>query len=65
MPVTLDFDKLKSSCDSHKFHAFEREIEQAVDREAYERQRKVDETKRAKEKRARKKRLKAASQAAS
>jgi hypothetical protein len=61
----VDLEKLKTSCDAGKFRAFERELEQAVDREASERRRKTEETKRAKEKRARKKRLKAASQASS
>ncbi|UCH35617.1 MAG: hypothetical protein JSV65_04510 [Armatimonadota bacterium] len=63
MPTTLDLDKLKASCDLHKFRSFEREIEQAVDREAHDRRRNAEEAKRAREKRARKKRLKAASRA--
>lgn len=65
LPVTLDLDKLKSTCDASKFRSFERELEQAVDREASDRRRKLEETKRAKEKRARKKRQKASAQAAS
>lgn len=63
MPVTVDLEKLKATCDASKFRSFERELEQAVDREAHERRRKADETKRAKEKRARKKRQKASAQA--
>ena len=65
MPGTLDFDKLKASCDASKFRSFERELEQAEDREGHDRRRKAEETKRAKDRRARKKRLKAASQASS
>jgi hypothetical protein len=65
LPVTVDLDKLRASCDVNKFRSFERELEQATDRESYERRRKADETKRAKEKRARKKRQKAAAQSAS
>ena len=65
LPVTLDLEKLKAACDAQKFRGFEREMEQAVEREAYERRRKIDETKRAREKRARKKRIKSAAQAAS
>jgi len=65
LPDILDLDKLRASCDLHKFHAFERELEQASDREAFERRRKTEDDKRAKEKRARKKRLKSASQASS
>lgn len=65
MPDILDLDKLRASCDLHKFRLFERELEQATDREAFERRRKTEEDKRAKDKRARKKRLKAASQASS
>ncbi len=64
MPITVDLEKLKAACDPGKFRAFEREMEQAVEREAYERRRKVEDAKRAKEKRARKKRLKSASSAA-
>jgi len=65
LPGILDYDKLKASCDVTKLRSFERELEQALDREGYERRRKVEDAKRAKEKRARKKRLKTASQASS
>jgi len=65
LPAIVDLEKLKASCDAGKFRAFERELEQATDRESFERRRKSEEAKRAKEKRARKKRLKAASQASS
>jgi len=58
LPGTLDLDKLKAACDLPKFRALEQEMEQAVQREAQERRRNVEETKRAREKRARKKRLK-------
>ena len=59
MPNTLDLDALRASANVERFRAFEREIEEAVNREWDERRRKIQETKRAKEKRARKKRLKA------
>jgi len=62
LPRIVDLDKLKATCDAHKFRSFERELEQATDREGYERRRKAEEAKRAKDKRARKKRLKSSSQ---
>jgi len=56
---TLDLDRLRASADTRRFQAFERDIEEAIDREWEERRRKIQDAKRAKEKRARKKRLKA------
>jgi hypothetical protein len=56
---TLDLDRLRASADLRRFRAFERDIEDAIEREAEERRRKIQDAKRAKEKRARKKRLKA------
>lgn len=59
MLKTLDLDRLRASADLRRFRAFERDIEDAIEREADERRRKIIDAKRAKEKRARKKRLKA------
>ena len=64
MPVKVDLEKLKATCDVAKFRGFERDVQQSVDRESQDRRRDVEDEKRAKEKRARKKRLKAASRAA-
>ena len=63
MPVKVDLEKLKATCDVAKFRGFERDVQQTIDRESYDRRRDVEEEKRAKEKRARKKRLKSASRA--
>lgn len=63
MAESLDFDKLRASCNIERFMAFEREVEGGVRRESDERRRKDEEHKRAREKRARKKRLKTQAQA--
>ena len=66
MPKKLDLEKLRASVTAmDKFRAFEREVEQAIAREADDRKRKIEETRRAKEKRARKKRLKSQAAASS
>jgi hypothetical protein len=59
LPSTLNLEQLRASADLRRFHAFERDLEDAINREWDERRRKIQDAKRAKEKRARKKRLKA------
>lgn len=63
MAESLDFDKLRASCNVERFMAFEREMEGPIQREIDERRRKDEEHKRSREKRARKKRLKTQAQA--
>jgi hypothetical protein len=59
LPKTLDADALRAAANIERFRSFERDIEEAIERESDERRRKIQEAKRAREKRARKKRLKA------